>query len=346
MTGRLRFFFLPQAAAALAAIGLTASPMDVAAQGLRPPPPADIQAQATLLSTPTFARSVEGKSIVVITTGGERYEGHFTISGQAFVIHAPKAAVTVPFEQVARVQKSTFRIRKHTLIGLGVGVGVGALLTAAACAEGCDGEPWFFVFGAFGAGIGMGVGAGNGAILNARHADADIVYDTGQRFMTTAAPGASSRLGTPAFAQLVEGKDVWITTVDGTKRRGEIAVVTANHVILTGPQHASLPDEQIVNIVEVSHRIRNGMVNGLAAGMSVGLLNYYASSCWEGSDCGAAFWGYTGLGVGAGALVGVLMNMDKDRDLLYDTGRKTTTLSFAPILSPTRKGLAFTMTWR
>jgi len=346
MTGRLRFFSLSQAAA-LAAIVLTVSPMSAAAQGLQASPPAGIQTDAAFLTTPAFARVVEGKSIVVITTAGQRYEGHFTISGQALVIHVPSTTVTVPFEEVARVQKSTYRIRKHTLIGLGVGVGVAGILTAAACAEGCDGDPWFLVYGAFGAGIGAGVGAGNGAILNARHADADIVYDTGLRFRPApATPASSSRLGTAAFAGEVEGKDVWITTVDGTKRRGEIAVVTANHVVLTGRQHASLPADQIATIVEVSHRIRNGMVNGLAGGMSVGLLNYFATSCYEDSDCGAAFWGYTGLGVGAGALIGALMNTNKDRDLLYDTGRKTTTLSFAPILSPTRKGMAFTMTWR
>jgi hypothetical protein len=121
-------------------------------------------------------------------------------------------------------------------------------------------------------------------------------------------------------------------------------VVTGNDLILAGHQHASLPLDQIVTIVEVSHRIRNGMVNGLAAGMSVGLLSYLGNDCFGGPDCGARFWGYTGLGVGAGALVGALMNKNKDRDLLYDTGRKTT-LSFAPIISPTKRGLAFSMTW-
>jgi hypothetical protein len=304
-----------------------------------------IAAQPSLLATPAFARVVENKSIVVITTAGERHEGHFSIAGRALVLQDSSPAVTVPFEQVARVAKSTFRIRKHAWIGLGVGVGVGALLTAAACAEGCDGEPWFLIFGPIAGGIGTGVGAGNGAILNARNAERDIVFDTSLRSVSPALPPSSSRLGTAAFAQLVEGKDVWITTTDGVKRRGDVAVVTGNGLILTGSQHALLPFDQVVTIVEVSHRIRNGVVNGLAAGMSVGLLNCVASGRYEDSDCGASIWGLTGLGVGAGALVGVLMNRNKDRDLLYDAGRKTT-MSFAPILSPSRQGVAFSMTWR
>jgi hypothetical protein len=302
------------------------------------------QAPASFLATPAFARVVEDKSLVVITTDGQRHEGHFTISGRALVLRG--SAVTVAFEQVARVQKSTFRIRKHSLIGLGVGVGSAALIVAAECTEGCDGDALLWVLPTVFGGIGMGVGAGNGAILNARHADADIVFDTGLRFLTTSTSPSSSRLGTPAFAQLLEGKDVWITTADGAKRRGEVAVVTGNELILTGPQHASLPFDQIVTVVEVSHRIRNGMVNGLAAGMSLGLLHSFGTSCYETSDCGASFWGYTGLGVGAGALVGALMNKYKDRDLLYESRRKTTTLSFAPILSPTKRGMAFSMTWR
>jgi hypothetical protein len=345
MTDRLRIFSLPSAAATLAAIGLTTSPL-AAAQEARPPVPYDIQAPPSLLATPAVTRVVERKSIVVITTTGQKYEGHFTISGRALVMRDASPAVTVPFEQVARIQQSTFRIRTHALIGLGVGAGVGGLLAAAACTEGCEDDGWAVVgILLISGGIGIGVGAGNGAILNARRGDSDIVFDTSLRSVTTPSSPSSSRLDTAAFAERVEGKDVWITTADGAKRRGEIAVVNGNGLILTGPQHASLPFDQIGRIVEVSHRIRNGMVNGVAAGMSIGLLNCVANTSYEDSDCGASFWGLSGVGLGAGALVGVLMNQNKDRDLLYDSRRKTTTLSFAPILSPTRKGMAFTMTW-
>ena len=37
---------------------------------------------------------------------------------------------------------------------------------------------------------------------------------------------------------------------------------------------------------------------------------------------------------------------NKSGDVIYDARRSTTTMSFAPILSPTRKGMAFSMSWR
>ncbi len=59
----------------------------------------------------------------------------------------------------------------------------------------------------------------------------------------------------------------------------------------------------------------------------------------------SAFYG--GLGAAAGVGVGAIINSaKKNSDVLYDARRSTTTMSLAPILSPTHKGAAFSMTWR
>jgi hypothetical protein len=347
MTGHFRIFFLPKAAAALVAVSLTATPA-AATQGFPPQTPADIQTQPSFLATPAFARLAETKSIVVITTRGRAYEGHFTISGHTLVLRRSGSFVTVPFEQVARVEKSTFRIRTHARIGLGIGAVVGALIAADACEGSCKGDPWFPVFAAaLGGGLGTDMGARNGAKLNAWYGGTDIVYDINWRgFTSTATPLAFSRWRTPSFADQVEGKDVWITTVDGVNHRGRIALVTGDGLTLTGQQPASVPFDQIATIVEVSHRLRNGVVSGLAAGASVSLLTPLGRGCDGNSVCAKKALGLTAVGVGTGVLVAAVMNRQKDFDLLYDSGRKKTMVSIAPILSSTRKGMAFSMSWR
>jgi hypothetical protein len=333
MTARLRSFSLPIAAATLAVIGLTASPI-AAAQMLRPPTP-NAQTQWSFLATPEFSRLIEDKSIVVITKWGRVYEGYFVVSGNVLVRRRPGAAVVVPFEQVIRVEKSTFRMRTHGLIGLGVGFTVGILLANDACDGNCRAETWSML-GLLGAGVGSGIGARNGAFLNATSYEHDILFDIGQPFET--------RLASPVFARFVKGKDVWVTTTDGAMRRGEITAVSENGLILTSLQGASLSLDQVVTIVEVSHRLRNGVVSGLAGGASVGVLACQSWSTQAG--CGRKLLGLTAIGVGTGLAVAAVMNLDKNRDLLHDSGRKARTLSFAPILSPKRKGMTFRMTWR
>src|SRR6187401_1605655 len=66
--------------------------------------------QPSYLTTPKFASLVTGKSVVVITKDGREYEGHFTVTGNSLVLARELWATVVPFGQIARVQKSTYRI--------------------------------------------------------------------------------------------------------------------------------------------------------------------------------------------------------------------------------------------
>jgi hypothetical protein len=55
---------------------------------------------------------------------------------------------------------------------------------------------------------------------------------------------------------------------------------------------------------------------------------------------------YGGLGAAGGVGIGAIVKAASGHGrVLYDR-RRTTTVSFAPILSPTRKGMAFSMSWR
>ena len=149
--------------------------------------------QPSYLTTPKFASLVDGsKSVVVITKDGRDYEGHFTISGNALVLVREFSTTTVPFDQVARVQKSTYRIRLHSLIGVGVGSLIGGVVGASLCDYGdCGGVAFSFMV--IGGGIGAGVGAGVGASLNSSHYWRDMIYDAGTRPRTVAvAPIISS----------------------------------------------------------------------------------------------------------------------------------------------------------
>jgi hypothetical protein len=53
--------------------------------------------------------------------------------------------------------------------------------------------------------------------------------------------------------------------------------------------------------------------------------------------------------MGAGIGVGVGASLNKSnfwKDMIYDAGTRPRTLALAPLVTPTRKGLALVMTWR
>ena len=116
-----------------AAAALCATP--AAAQTLAPPPTSPL----SFLTTPAFADLVNKKSLVVRTKDGGIYEGHFRISANTLVMSNAQADTTLRFDEITRIQKSTYRIRTHVLIGTGVGAVAGGILAADYC--GADGVP-------------------------------------------------------------------------------------------------------------------------------------------------------------------------------------------------------------
>jgi hypothetical protein len=95
-------------------------------------------AEPTFLSTPAFAQLVNGKS-VWITADGVRREGRVTsLDKTALRFVEDGAAMTIPFDKIMRVEKSSHHLRNGTLIGLAAGAGLGIAVTAGFCLdEGC-----------------------------------------------------------------------------------------------------------------------------------------------------------------------------------------------------------------
>ena len=56
------------------------------------------------------------------------------------VFDADGVITAVPFDQIARIEKSSHRLRNGALAGLISGAGLGLGIWAGACSESCDGE--------------------------------------------------------------------------------------------------------------------------------------------------------------------------------------------------------------
>lgn len=158
---------------------------------------------------------------------------------------------------------------------------------------------------------------------------------------TPARPPAGAIPGTSAFAQMIQGHKVIVTTSDGKEHRG---LFTASQNAVVAGDNAtglSLPFDQIVKVRKVTHRVRNGALIGFAAGLGIGL------SCLT-DDCPGAFVAFTGeFGAVIGAIVGGVRNANhRTDDTIYDANRRKTTVMFAPVLSPSRKSLTVSLTWR
>lgn len=165
------------------------------------------------------------------------------------------------------------------------------------------------------------------------------------------APATQSTPAVPSFARLLEGKDVWITKADGFRRRGVVSSLSPDGMVLTGGGSATtILYDQIVKVEKTSNRLRNGTLIGLASGAGFGLVLgavFCAEDGCEPMVYPALAGLYGGMGAAAGVGIGALVNaLNRNGDVLYTARPRTTTIAFSPILSPTRKGVAFSMTWR
>jgi len=161
----------------------------------------------------------------------------------------------------------------------------------------------------------------------------------------------STFLATPAFAELIKGKKIAITTKDGGTQTGTFTVSSAG-LTLKGKGHSPVSFDQVATVHKITHRVRNDAIAGFTLGFLIGLPVVLTGYCedegcsGDGQVMGLACL-YGGIGAAAGAAIGAALNAhNRERDILYDAKRRTTTIAFAPILSATRRGVAFSMTWR
>ena len=171
-----------------------------------------------------------------------------------------------------------------------------------------------------------------------------------QTFAPGGGPASSASDAAPLFARGIQGKQVWISA-DGARVRGRVMSLDPTSLVLVEDGvPTTIPYKSIVRIEKSTHRLRNGALIGLASGAGLGAwaaAAYCAEGyCTSGEVIGVTLF-YGGLGAAAGVGIGAIVNAaKKNGDVLYDARRSTTTMSIAPILSPTSKGAAFSMTWR
>ena len=176
------------------------------------------------------------------------------------------------------------------------------------------------------------------------------------------APAASAQTGaaprSPASDSRVasaQGKDVRVTTMDGSRRTGKLVSLSASEVVFRQEgKDVSVPLEKVRKIERVSRGVRNGVLVGVLVGTLGGTL---AANSWlsesgcppdcvteEGRLLSAGMGASIGAGIGAG--IGALINSGaRDRNLLYLAPGSSGTVSVAPIMSQRRQGVALTMRW-
>jgi hypothetical protein len=151
-----------------------------------------------------------------------------------------------------------------------------------------------------------------------------------------------------SFAQAYQGREVWITAAGGPRFKARVGTVGADGLTVNpaNGQPRTIRFPEISKVEKVTHRLRNHTLTGLVIGSGLGLVGLFA--CDDDAACAAeAFLFYGGIGAGIGALNGAIRNsLNRDDDLIYQAAARTTTFAVTPIVSPTRKGVAFSMGWR
>jgi hypothetical protein len=132
---------------------------------------------STLNGMPSFAAAIDGKNVKITADGVQREGRVASFSTTGLVLVEDGASVTIPFDKVMRVEKSTHHLRNGTLIGLAAGAGLGLAGMAGICSdEYCYASDWVLI-PAFYGGLGAAAGVGIGAIVKAAKKHDNVIYD-------------------------------------------------------------------------------------------------------------------------------------------------------------------------
>jgi hypothetical protein len=137
------------------------------------------------------------------------------------------------------------------------------------------------------------------------------------------------------------GKTVRVSLASGARRHGRFVSLSASEVLLRdGGQDIRYPLDQVLLVETVHNTARNaaliGCGVGLAAEEPVGRALDLPLSYALAMMCG--------IGTGAGAIIGALMDMAAaDKHVVY--AATTSTVRVAPTLTPTRAGGTLTVRW-
>jgi hypothetical protein len=153
------------------------------------------------------------------------------------------------------------------------------------------------------------------------------------------------------FAREVQGRTLIVTTIDGQEHRGVFKVDPSALVAAGSTPGVQLPFDHIARI-EVMKPNRHPVILGTVAGLGIGIwiaVDWYDhSSCDAVVDqgCGTGV-GYAVLSTAAGIAGGaVLKHVLGKPTVIFDASGQSKTVALAPILTPTRRGVVFSLTWR
>ena len=157
-------------------------------------------------------------------------------------------------------------------------------------------------------------------------------------------PAAASRLVTPAAAT---GREVHVVSMDHSRQTGHLVSIDDTHVTINGRDgQVSIPKKDVQGVRLVSHVFRDSTVVGLGVGVATGVVWGLAAS--GGEDGAYALEGalmFGGIGAGAGAVVGAVLNLTGAEKRTVYLGPAKATLNLAPAVGKGRVGFTGLLTW-
>ena len=166
--------------------------------------------------------------------------------------------------------------------------------------------------------------------------------------------GAQGQAPTPPpdnWQRVRPGREVWVTTSTGALVHGEVSAISGRSLDIrqrTGDVTITLDD---IRLVEGRDSLKNGIIIGAASGaLAAGVFFaslLSAAECPSGpgtcSDGVEAFALGGAVGAVGGGLLGALVDgLIHGRQTLFDSN----TIRFVPVVTPSKKAVDLTISWR
>ena len=180
--------------------------------------------------------------------------------------------------------------------------------------------------------------------------DSQAIASAGMRWTamrTPVSPGWPTAPNPSAAASAI-GKGVHVEAYDHSRRNGTLVSLTATHVTirnrLTGD--ATIPLSEVRGIRRQTHAILKGSLAGFGGGFVAGLVLCAANDC-DGDDASTLGAGmmFGGLGLGVGAAIGSIYNLQTANSRIVYVGKPRTTVTLSPIVAKGRLGAGGSITW-
>ena len=139
------------------------------------------------------------------------------------------------------------------------------------------------------------------------------------------------------------GQTVWVTTIDGLRRRGTVAGITRNAIELSSHGRSAVLPAKEVTRIQVWDSPLEGLVSGAVAGAVFGYL-IAGPGCLDDDKCsglmGALGFGALFAGIGAG------IDAMTFRRVVHDTPGGSATFSLSPLAARRGLGARVALDWR